>query len=133
VRIYKRVQERRSTDKKARSLLILDDVTSNLSATQNGGILSEIAFESRHYGMSVVLLTQKWTNIPAGADCATRQASGVAHDLDRFSSAQTFIKMLHNTTCKNTHDFLVVVRLTKPVGEMYLDSQFNRLGPRAAA
>ena len=129
MRIYKRVQERRSTDKKARSLLILDDVTSNLSATQNGGILSEIAFESRHYGMSVVLLTQKWTNIPTGADCATRQASGVAH-VDRFSSAQTFIK--NNTTCKNTHDFLVV-RLTKPVGEMYLDSQFNRLGPRAAA
>jgi hypothetical protein len=35
--IYKRVQERRSTDRKARSLLILDDVTSNSSPPHRTG------------------------------------------------------------------------------------------------
>lgn len=136
--IYKKVQARRAADPNARSLLALDDVTSHLTATQNGGILGEIAYESRHYGLSVVLLTQKWTSVPtsvrenlSGAvvwGCAQRQVAALANDLNRLDSSAAFFKMMKNCTSGDAHDFMVA-RLNKPVRDMYLDTHFNPIRP----
>lgn len=136
--IYKRIQQKREKSKDVRSLIVLDDVTSHLMATQNSGVLGEMSYESRHHGVSLILLTQKWTNVPTGLrenlsgaviwGCAQRQVQAIAHDLNRFDNPSTFFKMLKQATSGDPHDFMVV-RINKPVRDMYLDTHFKPLRP----
>jgi hypothetical protein len=137
--IYKKMKERHEKAPHAHSLVLLDDITSNLNATQNGGIMGEMAYEMRHQLGSLILLTQKWTMVPTGLrenlsgavvwGCAQRQVSALANDLNRFDSANAFYKMVKNCTSSHPHNFLVA-RLNKPVNEMYLDTHFQPILPR---
>lgn len=133
-KIYDTIKKRHATNPEEHSLVLLDDVTQHLQATNNGGTLGEMAFAIRHQLGSVVLLTQKWTMVPTGLrenlsgavvwGCAQRQVSALANDLNRFDTSAAFHRMVKNCTTGHPHNFLVV-RLNKPVSEMYLDTNFD--------
>jgi hypothetical protein len=133
-KIYDNIKKQHATNPDEHSLVLLDDVTQYLQASNNGGTLGEMAFAIRHQLGSVVLLTQKWTMVPTGLrenlsgavvwGCAQRQVSALANDLNRFDTAAAFHRMVKNCTTGHPHNFLVV-RLNKPVSEMYLDTNFN--------
>lgn len=133
-KIYDAIKKNHTTNPEEHSLVLLDDVTQYLQATNNGGTLGEMAFAIRHQLGSVVLLTQKWTMVPTGLrenlsgavvwGCAQRQVSALANDLNRFDTAAAFHRMVKNATTGHPHNFLVV-RLNKPVSEMYLNTNFE--------
>jgi hypothetical protein len=138
-KIYDVIKDNHAKNPEEHSLVILDDVTQHLQASNNGGTLGEMAFAIRHQLGSVILLTQKWTMVPTGLrenlsgavvwGCAQRQVMALANDLNRFDTTQAFYRMVKNCTTGHPHNFLVV-RLNKPVAEMYLDTNFKPITAR---
>lgn len=133
-KIYDTIKRRHATTPDEHYLVLLDDVTQHLQATNNTGVLGEMAFAMRHQLASLVLLTQKWTMVPTGLrenlsgavvwGCAQRQVTALANDLNRFDTPGAFHRMVKNCTTGHPHNFLVV-RLNKAVSQMYLDTNFQ--------
>lgn len=133
-KIYDTIKKRHAQAPQEHHLVLLDDVTQCLQATNNTGVLGEMAFAMRHQLASMVLLTQKWTMVPTGLrenlsgavvwGCAQRQVMALANDLNRFDTPGAFHRMVKNCTTGHPHNFLVV-RLNKPVSQMYLNTDFD--------
>lgn len=133
--IYETIKARSKANPKKHFLLILDDIAFNLNASQNNGVLSELAMSSRHYGLSMALLSQKNSQIPTTLrenlsgviawGCSRKQEKSLCDDHDRIG-AKAFCEMHRACTKDSSHDFMVI-RPNRPVKEMYLDSNFKNI------
>jgi hypothetical protein len=133
-RIYNIVRERHAADPKEHFLLVLDDCAHAMSHSMGGGI-RRLFFESRHYGLSIILTAQKASNIDKGVrenlsivftwSCSPKQADLLADDFARGITKKDFLTMLRMST-KEPRKFMVI-RLGVPVDEMYLNSEFKPL------
>lgn len=120
-------------EKPEHKLIIFDDMSfgGNLKATQNGAI-SKIFCNGRHILLSVILTTQKATDLLTVCQenasglvlfsCSDRQLDYLCDYHNYLGDKKTFKKMFRNVT-NEPHSFLVV-NYSNPFDKRYLDSNF---------
>jgi hypothetical protein len=135
--IYDEVKRRSLKDTKKHFLLILDDIAFHLDARQNQGAISELAMQSRHYSLSVFIITQRWSSMPTSLrlnlsgvlawGCSIKEQKALCDDLARVPP-KDFYRMFRAVTSDDPHAFLVV-RPNRRLSEMYLDDEFQPIDP----
>jgi len=135
--IYEEVEEKvleavAENKKPPNSLIVLDDVafTGALKEKVNG-TLSRIACNGRHINLSMIVTSQKYSQLStvirtnvSGAILfgnSAREVEAMEQDLNYLDSKKQFVKMFRDTT-KGKNKFMVV---SFSNDEIYLDSEFK--------
>ena len=133
--IYDEIKSRAAKDSSRRFLVVLDDVAWHMDARQNNSALAELAMASRHYNMSLFILTQRWSSLPTALrlnlsgimawGCSRKEEKHLCDDLARIAP-KNWCAMFREVTANDPHAFLVC-RPNRKLSEMYMDSGFNLL------
>lgn len=120
------------------SLIILDDMSfgGNLKK-KTYGALGRLFSNGRHFGASVILTSQKYTDILSGArencsgcilfKCTDKQLETISEEHNFLENRKDFKKMFRTVTTE-PHSFLVVNYSNKPE-KMYMNNEFKPIGP----
>ena len=124
-------------DKPFHSLIILDDMSfgGNLKK-KTYGALSKLFSNGRHFGASVILTSQKYTDILSGArencsgcimfKCTNKSLDTISEEHNFLENKKDFKKMFRNVT-QEPHSFLVV-NYSNPHDKLYMNNEFEAVG-----
>lgn len=136
--IYDEIEEKFKEDvknkEKVNYLIILDDISfSGCLKNKTHGIINKLFSNGRHLNISVILTSQKYSDILTSArenmtmliafNCSNKQLSLISEDVNYAVDNKTFHKKFRDATSK-PHSFFVV-NFFKTVEEMYMDSNFE--------
>jgi hypothetical protein len=136
--IYEEIEEKFKEDvklkKKVNYLIILDDISfSGCLKNKQHGIINKIFSNGRHINCSVILTSQKHSDILTSArenmsmliafNCSNKQLDLISDDVNYELEPKEFKKKFRKAVAQ-PHSFFVV-NFFKQVSEMYMDSKFN--------
>lgn len=124
-------------EKPFHSLIILDDMSfgGNLKK-KTYGALGRLFSNGRHIGASVILTSQKYTDILSSArencsgcilfKCTDRQLDTISEEHNFLENRKDFKKMFRTVT-KEPHSFLSI-SYSNPPDRMYMNNEFKPIG-----
>ena len=132
--IEEKFKEDVKNKEKVNYLIILDDISfSGCLKNKTHGIINKLFSNGRHLNISVILTSQKYSDILTSArenmtmliafNCSNKQLSLISEDVNYAVDNKTFHKKFRDATSK-PHSFFVV-NFFKTVEEMYMDSNFE--------
>lgn len=125
--------------KPTNKLLIFDDCSfSGVFKKRINGIISKIFSNGRHINLSVILTSQKYSDISTSArenisggiffDCSNKQLDLVEADNNRLLDGKKAFLNMFRDTLQHPYSFFVV-NYSNPKEERYLDKDFNPVNP----
>jgi len=102
--------------------------------SSNFGIINKAFSNGRHINLSILLTSQKWTDILSSArenmsmgvffNCSDRQLDNIIETVNYTTDNKKLFKKQFRIACKKKHSFFIV-NFTNDFDEMYLDSDFK--------
>jgi len=126
-------------EKPEQTLFILDDMSfgGNLKKHKNGAI-ARLFCNGRHFLASVILTSQKYTDIlptcrenASGAilfKCSDRQVDTISEDHNYLTEGKKQFKIMFREATAEPHSFLVV-NYSNPPDKLYMNKNFKAIGP----
>ena len=126
-------------EKPEQTLFILDDMSfgGNLKKHKNGAI-AKLFCNGRHYLASVILTSQKYTDIlptcrenASGAilfKCSDKQVDTISEDHNFLTEGKKQFKTMFREATTEPHSFLVVNYSNNP-DKLYMNKNFKAIGP----